>query len=76
MLYKEKWHKQKPLSVLDDDGVTLFYDFTIRTNCAIKANGPDIVAKDFKEHKYCLINMIMPSDKSISTSEYRENLFQ
>lgn len=55
--------EQKPLSVLEDDGVTLFYDFTMHTNCSIKANEPDIVAKGFKEHKYCLIDMIIPSDK-------------
>ena len=50
--------------------VVIFWNFSIRTNRKIQANGPDIVIKQKQNKTSQLIDMSLPSDNTISAEEF------
>lgn len=66
----ERWYIQKTPLVLEDNGVTLFWDFTIYSDRTIKVHKPHLVLKDIKEHRFFLLDINIASDKNIAAKEF------
>ena len=58
--------------MMEGENITLLWDFTGHYDRTIKADKPDIILKDFKKYKCYLLDMVIQSDKNISTKEFHK----
>ena len=70
--HHDKWYEHKPPPVLEGEGVSILWDFSIHTDRTIQANRPDIVVKDMKGKTCLLIDMAVPADKNIANKEFEK----
>ena len=64
-----KWYQHDPKTVIENENVTILWDMPVNTDKEIKANRPDIIIKD-KKNKCCLlIDMTIPSERTVSIKE-------
>ena len=61
-----KWYEHQPLTVTENNDVTILWDMPISTDREIKANRPDIVVKNRKENTCILIDISVPSENNTS----------
>jgi hypothetical protein len=65
----DKWYEHQPLTVAENNKVTVLWDMPVNTDREIKANRPDIIIKN-KEEKTCLmIDMTVPSERNVTIKE-------
>ena len=60
------------LKVVETEGETILWDFSIHTDITIQANKPDITMKDHKEKTCKLIDFTFPIDINISAKEFEK----
>ena len=60
------------LKVVETEGETILWDFSIHTDIIIQANKPDITMKDHKEKTCKLIDFTFPIDINISAKEFEK----
>ena len=62
----DPYYKHEPKAVLDNNKVTILWDYSVQTDREVKANRPDIIIKD-KLHKHCyIIDFASPSDNNVA----------
>eukprot|EP00957_Ditylum_brightwellii_P089728 6833997-Ditylum_brightwellii.AAC.1 len=54
-------HKPKPVTLISNQ-LSVTYDMTQEVDTAVKANRPDIVVLDEKEHRALFIDVMVPMD--------------
>ena len=67
-----KWYEYDPPPVVDNDKVTILWNFPIHTDRTINANKPDIVVKDKLKNTCQLIEISVPMDRNVSATEFRK----
>ena len=67
-----KWYENDPPPVVDNDKVTILWNFPIHTDRTINANKPDIVVKDKLKNTCQLIEISVPMDRNVSATEFRK----
>ena len=60
------------LKVVETEGETILWDFSIHTDITRQANKPDITMKDHKEKTCKLIDFTFPIDINISAKEFEK----
>ena len=65
----DKWYKNEPESVLENEDYKILWDFSIQTDHFIEARRPDLVAVDKKERIYKIIDFAVPGDSRIEEKE-------
>ena len=60
----EKWYEHKPMTVQENENVSILWDMPIHTDRQINANRPDIVIKDYQTKECYLIDISVPSDRN------------
>ena len=72
MSTKKNWYEHHPEPITDGPNFMILWDFPIQMDRTIQANRPDIVVKDFLNNVYYLIDMSVPSDKSVSAKTFEK----
>ena len=67
----DKWYKHTPETVIHnkDNNLTIMWDMPVNTDRTITENRPDISVKDSVNSTCKLIDMTVPSDRSIALKE-------
>ena len=65
----DKWYKQKPEKVTENEGAILLWDMPVNKDKEIKANRSDIIIKDKKDKKCIMIDMSIPPERNVSIKE-------
>jgi hypothetical protein len=66
------WYDHKTAPVVENEKVTILWDFTIHTDKTIMANRPDIIVRD-KTKKTCLmLDVSIPSDRNTSLKTFEK----
>ena len=68
----EKWYDYEPAPVVENDQITILWDFSIRTDRTILANRPDIVVKNKSDKTTMLLDVAIPSDKNVATKIFEK----
>ena len=65
---EDPYYKHEPKPVLDNDKVTILWDYSVQTDKEIKANRPDIIVRVKKKgERHCyIIDFASPSDNNVS----------
>ena len=61
----DKWYKNEPESVLENEDYKILWDFSIQTDHVIEARRPDLVAVDKNERICKIIDFAVPGDSRI-----------
>ena len=61
----DKWYKNEPESVLENEDYKILWDFSIQTDHVIEAWRPDLVAVDKNERICKIIDFAVPGDSRI-----------
>ena len=68
----DQWYEHQTPPVIENEKITILWDFPIQTDRTIKANRPDIVIKD-KTNKTCLLlDISIPSDTNTSLKAFEK----
>ena len=65
----DKWYEHTPAEVLENDEVELYWDLTIQTDMTVAHNRPDISLVEKATRKWKIIDIAVPSDFSVVTTE-------
>ena len=66
------WYEHHPEPVTEGKNVTILWDFPVHTDRMIQANRPDIVVKDKRNSTCLLIDMSVPTDKTVSAKVFEK----
>ena len=69
----DQWYKHVPEPVVENEKMTLLWDFPISTDRTVKANRPDIIIKDKISGNCQLIDVSVPADANISSKEFEKS---
>ena len=67
--FADNWYTHETEPVVENDKVTILWDFEVHTDRTIKANRPDIIIKDYETKTCFLIDMTNPSERNTSVKE-------
>ena len=65
----DKQCEHEPESVLENEDYKILWDFSIRTDHVIEAQGPDLVVVDKKERIFKIIDFAVPGDSRVEEKE-------
>ena len=65
----DNWYTHKPEPVIENENVTILWDFEVHTDRTIKSNRPDIIIKDYETKSCFLIDMTNPSERNTTVKE-------
>ena len=68
----KQWYKHEVNQVVENNLVTILWDFPIQTDRTIRANRPDIIIRDKKEKTCYLIDVSIPTDKNTSLKTFEK----
>ena len=66
------WYEHETPPAVENENVTVLWDFSIQTDRSIRANKPDIVVRDKKEKVCLLLDISVPSDTNTSLKTYEK----
>ena len=70
--HAENWYEYQPEAVTETDNVAILWDYSIQTDRKIKANEPDITAKDKREKTCKMIDVKISANKNVSVAEFEK----
>ena len=70
----QQWWKHKPEPVTENRDVKILWDFSIRTDCKIQANKPDLVVVDKAKKTLLIVDIACPLDINIGKKEQEKIL--
>ena len=67
--FSDNWYTHETDPVVENDKVTILWDFEVHTDKAVRSNRPDIIVKDYETQTCFLIDTTNPSERNTSVKE-------
>lgn len=67
-----QWYKHEVQQVVENNMVTIMWDFPVQTDRTIRANRPDIIIRDKREKTCYLLDVSIPTDKNTSLKTFEK----
>ena len=65
----DKWYNHKPLATTENEEVKIMWDMTVFTDRHLPHNRPDITVVDKQKKCWTLIDIAVPADQNVATTE-------